>query len=129
MPPTKRYFLVAFLLTIGLAFVVTQEADYGDYPEYQDYAMDDYGGVQDEYGVPRDTLYHDYAERQHAKDGYVVRVCLWFSGVRLDEHLSNLEGRGHSKYARVTTRKNDGMSAQSILQMYFPLSLFLVLFL
>lgn len=59
------------LLILFTAGTVAQQGDYGDYPEYQDYAMDDYGGVQDDYGAPQDTLYHDYAERQHAKDGYV----------------------------------------------------------
>ena len=60
--------LFFLLLTVG---IVAQEGDYGDYPDYQDYTVDDYGPVQDDYGVPQDTLYHDYAQRQNTKDGYV----------------------------------------------------------
>lgn len=61
--------LFFLLLTVGIA---AQEGDYGDYPDYQDYAVDDYGTVQDDYGVPQDSLYHDYAQRQNTKDGYVL---------------------------------------------------------
>jgi hypothetical protein len=64
----RTSFLFFLLLTVG---IVAQEGDYGDYPDYQDYAVDDYGPVQDDYGVPQDTLYHDYAQRQNTKDGYV----------------------------------------------------------
>ena len=79
--------LFFLLLTVG---IVAQEGDYGDYPDYQDYAVDDYGPVQDDYGVPQDTLYHDYAQRQNTKDGYVLLTRDAFQSLLLPVYVECL---------------------------------------